>query len=92
MHHRYTAFLVTDLQPRILVLFWSWFSNLPSQNMGSEDFPYHSPFNHFIACALDKGLVFCRGDGYISRWLTVVDESNNERNFSANGDGCQSVL
>jgi hypothetical protein len=67
--------------------FLGWFSNLPTQNEGNEDFPDYWSFNHFIACALDKGLIFCRGDSDIQRWLTVADESNNERNFPANGDG-----
>jgi hypothetical protein len=66
--------------------FSGWFSNLPTQTKGDEDFQYHPSFNHFIACALDKGLVFCRGDGHISRWLAVAEEANNERNFSATGD------
>ena len=67
--------------------FSGWFSNLPTQTKGSEDFPYHPSFNHFIACALDKGLIFCRGDSHISRGLSVAEEANNERNFSATGDG-----
>lgn len=67
--------------------FTSWFSNLPTQARGDESFPYSPPFNHFIGCSLDKGLVFCRGDGLISRWLAVADETNNERNFIAIGGG-----
>lgn len=67
--------------------FIRWFSNLPTQTKGDKGYPYNPPFNHFIACALDKGLVFCRGDGYISRWLAVAEETNEERNFSATGDG-----
>jgi hypothetical protein len=67
--------------------FSGWFSNLPTQTKGGEDFPCHPSFNHFIACALDKGLVFCRGDSHIPRWLAVAEEANNERNFLATGDG-----
>ena len=67
--------------------FASWFSELPTQNCSSSDFEYNSPFNHFIACSLDEGLVFCRGDGYVARWLTVGDEEEQERYFSAKGDG-----
>jgi len=61
--------------------FISWFSSLPSQTKGDDCFPYYSPFNHFIACSLDKGLIFCRGDGHVLRWLTVAEEENNQRNF-----------
>lgn len=67
--------------------FASWFTGLPTQTHGDCFFPYSPPFNHFIACSLDKGLVFCRGDGHIPRWLAVADERNNERNFPATGDG-----
>ncbi|MDL1975123.1 MAG: hypothetical protein LWX55_10205 [Deltaproteobacteria bacterium] len=67
--------------------FIGWFSNLPSQTRGDENFPYCSPFNHFIVCALDKGLIFCRGDGHIPRWLAVAEEIDNERNFPIVGDG-----
>jgi hypothetical protein len=67
--------------------FTKWFSKMPTQNMVNEDFPDHLPYNHFIACALDKGLVFCRGDGQIERWLAIAEEANHERNFPATGDG-----
>ena len=67
--------------------FLGWFSSLPTQSNGNTNFPYHPSFNHFIACSLDKGLVFCRGDGHIPRWLAVAEEPNNERNFPATGDG-----
>lgn len=67
--------------------FVGWFNSLPTQAYGDESFPYHPPFNRFIACALDKGLVFCQGDGHIPRWMTVADEIHNERNFPATGDG-----
>jgi hypothetical protein len=62
--------------------FCQWFSTLPTQAGDGTDFPYDPPFNHFIACALDKGIVFCRGDGHIPRWLPVAEEPGNERNFS----------
>ena len=65
--------------------FIKWFSRLPT-NSGKEKGPYHPPFNHFIACALDKGLIFCRGDGYIHRWLAVAEENDNERNFNATAE------
>lgn len=66
--------------------FLKWFSQLPS-NSGKHISPYHPPFNHFIACSLDKGLIFCRGDGYIHRWLAVAKENDNERNFNVTADG-----
>jgi hypothetical protein len=49
--------------------------------------PYHSPCNPFIACALDKGLVFCRGDGHIPRRLAIAGEPDSERNFPVLADG-----
>jgi hypothetical protein len=67
--------------------FAGWFSALPTRTRSKEEFPYHPSFNHFIACSLDKGLVFCRGDGHIPRWLTVADERNSERNLPAVADG-----
>ena len=66
--------------------FTGWFNNLPTQCYGDESFPYHALLNPFIACSLDKGLIFCRGDGHVARWMTVADEIDNERNFSAIGD------
>ncbi len=54
---------------------------------GDKNFPYCSPFNHLIVCALDKGLIFCRGDGHIPRWLAVAEEIDNERNVPIVGDG-----
>jgi hypothetical protein len=48
--------------------FINWFREFPTQNHSSDIFSYNSPFNHFIACSLDKGLIFCRGDGYIPHW------------------------
>jgi len=67
--------------------FSGWFADLPTQTGGDESFPYHPDFNHFIACTLDKGIVFCRGDGHIPRWLAVAETTNAERNFSALADG-----
>lgn len=67
--------------------FINWFKELPTQNHSDDIFSYNSPFNHFIACSLDKGLIFCRGDGHIPHWLTVGDETRKERYFQATGDG-----
>ncbi|MCF7668318.1 MAG: hypothetical protein K9N48_00900 [Verrucomicrobia bacterium] len=67
--------------------FIKWFAGFPTQNHSHDIFYNNSAFNHFIACSLDKGLVFCRGDGQISNWLTVGDESRMERYFQAAGDG-----
>ncbi len=67
--------------------FLGWFRGLPTQTRGDESFPYHPPFNHFIVCALDKGVIFCRGDGHIPRWMAVADEISGERNFPVIGDG-----
>jgi hypothetical protein len=67
--------------------FVGWFANLPTQTGGDESFPYHPDLNHFIACTLDKGIIFCRGDGHIPRWLAVAETTNAERNFSALADG-----
>ncbi len=67
--------------------FIRWFSGLPTQTKGDKDFPYFPSFNHFISCALDKGLIFSRGDGYPTCWLAVAEEISNERNFPATGDG-----
>lgn len=68
-------------------IFLNWFSKLPTSSGHREDIPYHSPMNHFIVCALDKGIVFCRGDGHIPRWLTVAEEVNDEHNFPVIADG-----
>lgn len=51
------------------------------------DIPDHPPFNHFIACALDKGIIFCRGDGNIPKWLAIAEERHDERNFPVIGAG-----
>ncbi len=67
--------------------FISWFSTFPTQTQSTVKMPYHPSFNHFIVCALDKGLIFCRGDGHITRWLAVAEEHNDERNFPAVGGG-----
>lgn len=67
--------------------FISWFSSLPSQTPVDVEMPHYPQFNHFIACALDKGLVFCRGDGHSPRWLTIAEEKHDERNFPVVGDG-----
>lgn len=67
--------------------FMSWFATLPTQTHANADMPYHPPFNHFIACALDKGLIFCRGDGHIPRWLAIAEEHHDEHNFPAIGGG-----
>ncbi len=66
--------------------FLNWFSKLPSSS-GHRDTPYHSPFNHFIACSLDKGITFCRGDGHVPRWLAIAQEKDNERCFNVTVDG-----
>lgn len=67
--------------------FSGWFSDLPTKTKGNGNFSDHPSFNHFIACALDQGVVFCRGDSPVLRWLTVAEEANNERNFSVTGGG-----
>jgi hypothetical protein len=67
--------------------FVKWFSEFPTDNPHAEEFPHSSSFNPFIACSLDKGLVFCRGDGFIPRWLTVAEEKNIERNFPVTANG-----
>ena len=66
--------------------FLKWFSKLPTSS-GPQDAPYHPAFNHFIACSLDKGITFCRGDGYVPRWLAIAKENDNERNFNVTADG-----
>jgi hypothetical protein len=69
--------------------FCGWFSGLPTQCKGDEGFPYHPSFNHFIACALDKGLIFCRGDGHVPHWLPIAEGPNSERSWPVIGDGHQ---
>jgi hypothetical protein len=67
--------------------FCNWFSTLPSSSSGNDLFPYNQPFNHFIVCALDKGIIFNRGDGHIARWLTIAEEVSKENNFPVIGGG-----
>jgi hypothetical protein len=67
--------------------FCRWFSTLPTQTRGDERFPYHPDFNHFIACALDKGIIFCRGDGHVPRWLAVAEAPGSERDLPVIADG-----
>lgn len=67
--------------------FVGWLRSLPTQNYNDRAFPYCPPANHFIACALDKGVVFSRGDFHISRWMTIADEDHGERNFKCFNDG-----
>lgn len=67
--------------------FCRWFNEMPTKAEEDNIFPYNLLFNHFIACALDKGLVYSRGDGRVERWLAATEEANSERNFPATGDG-----
>src|SRR4051812_324638 len=67
--------------------FSSWFRVLPSSTRFGEDIPFHPPFNHFIACSLDKGLVFSRGAGHTSRWVAVADGEDDQRCFPVEVDG-----
>jgi hypothetical protein len=67
--------------------FSRWFGNFPTRAAEDKTFPYCPLFNPFLACALDKGVVFSRGDGRLERWLAAAKEANNERNFSVVGDG-----
>jgi hypothetical protein len=66
--------------------FNSWFSGLPTSLPSDGEFPYHPSFNHFIVCSLDKGLIFCRGDGDIPRWLTIAEEKY-DRNLPVVAEG-----
>lgn len=66
--------------------FIKWFSLLPSSTFPNDNIPYHPSFNHFIVCALDKGIIFCRGDGNIAQWLAVA-EGNNQKNIMVLADG-----
>ncbi len=66
--------------------FINWFKDFPTPNRLGR-FNNCQPFNHFIACALDKGIVFCRGDGHISRWLAVGDKARQDRYFRASAEG-----
>lgn len=72
--------------------FISWFKEFPTQNRSNDIFSYNTPFNHFIACSLDKGLIFCRGDGHRPHWLAIGDEERRERYFRATGDGEQFLV
>lgn len=69
--------------------FSDWFASLPTMTAIRPDAPYHSPANHFIVCALDKGVIFCRGDGHIPHWIPVATEQNDERNFPVVANGHQ---
>ena len=62
--------------------FASWFRGLPSSTPFRDAIPYHPPFNHFISCSLDKGLIFSRGVG-IHRWVAVADQKDDEKYFPA---------
>lgn len=65
--------------------FSGWFSDLPTKTNSGDNKPGQFIMNPFIACALDKGVIFSDG-GMVSRWLAVAEEKNNERNFLATGD------
>ena len=69
--------------------FAAWFDGFHSSSGEGYGQPHHSPFNHFIACCLDKGILFCRGDGHVPRWLTIADEKHGERNFPVIADGAK---
>ncbi|MGR5182171.1 DUF6602 domain-containing protein [Vibrio alginolyticus] len=56
--------------------FIKWFNKLPSVNVFDDTFSYNSPFNPFIVCSLDKGVIFCRGDGHVARWLAISEHGH----------------
>jgi hypothetical protein len=67
--------------------FIGWFSPLPTWTQPVPNAPYHPSTNHFIGCALDKGVIFCRGDGHVPRWMPVAGERDDERNFTVVANG-----
>lgn len=67
--------------------FMKWFSRFPTESKYNPIFAYNQSFNGFAVCALDKGIIFCRGDGHVARWLAAAEGDNNERRFEAVGSG-----
>jgi len=67
--------------------FISWFDKLPSCSKQKDSLQQGASFNHFIASSLDKGIVYCRGDSHVPRWLAIAEEKDNERNFPVIADG-----
>lgn len=67
--------------------FLKWFSMFPTESEYNSIFAYNQSLNGFVVCALDKGIIFCRGDGHVARWLAVAEGDINERRFEAVGSG-----
>lgn len=67
--------------------FARWFDDPCDSVPPNAEGLYHVPFNRFLVCALDKGIIFDRGDMHLAQWLSVAEEKHNERNFPVTADG-----